>query len=136
MDDAEMHAADLIGIIVQQRHWHIREGRVDPQFLADFALHARIVSIEIKRKQPFISVVHMSADANRSLGDQPLFAGFFAANIMEDTIFVRQDDVGNDLLELAICLRSGARRKKIVCAIEQRRKIAIDLKGETLKAPS
>jgi len=56
----------------------------------------------------------MTADPNRTLGDEALFARFLAAHIMEHAIAAGNEDVGNDLLVGRVGFRRGAGEEVIV----------------------
>ena len=53
---------------------HMDMDRGTTQFLAHLALHRRVVGRPIEREEPFVMIVHVPADADASLGHEPLLA--------------------------------------------------------------
>ena len=108
MDDAEMHAANLAAIIVQQRDDAVVECGSNADFLVDFTLNSAPVSFFVPGEERFVMIVQMAADADRAFGNQALFTGLFPTHIMEDAIAMRDDRIGNDLLVVRIDLGGSA----------------------------
>jgi hypothetical protein len=75
----------------------------------------------------------VAADSDRAFGDEPLFAGFLAADVMQDGITVGNQGVGNDLLVGRIGFGLGAGQEKIVPAREQGTQIFFRLEIQAMK---
>ena len=113
VDDAEMHAAHFVRVVVEQRDGAILVAGAELQFLAHLALHRGVVGGAIEREETFVVIVHVPADADAALGHEPLLAGLFAAHVMQHAPLVDEQHVGNDLLERGIGLRGGRGVKKL-----------------------
>ena len=61
-------------------------------------------------------VVVLTADPDRSFGDQPLLARFLPANVVKHFVAMREQDVRNDLFMGRIFFRLVATQKEIVPA--------------------
>ena len=116
MHHAEMDPAHLSAVIIQKRNDMIVESRLDPNLFIHFAFNTGAISLFIPGKQWFVAIVHVPADANRSLGDQTLFACLLSTDVMQHTIAMSDDRVRYDLFVGRIMLGRGAWEKEIVPA--------------------
>ena len=83
----------------------------------------------------FVAVVHVAADADGAFRGEPLFSRFLAAHVVEHLAVVDEQDVGDDLFELGVGLRSGPRGEEIVFARQQGWEIVLHIEGEALESP-
>jgi len=84
-------------------------------------------------KKRMVFIIDVAADANGSFGNQTLFAGLLATNIMKNALSVSDHHRGDDLFEIRIRLCLGAGLKTVVLLIKDYWQIAINLGSETLK---
>jgi len=133
VNHAQVNAANLIGVVVEERDGVVGVGGVDPEFLANLALHAGVVGGAVQREKPLVLVVHVTAYSNRPLGDKSLFARLFPPHVVKDTALVDKERVRDDLFEGGIRFSRRARGEEILAPVEQLRQVAIDLKVESLE---
>jgi hypothetical protein len=134
VDDSEVDAPDLGGVVVEQGNDAIFKGRSDLDLFIHFALDSGAISILIPGKKRFVGIVHVTADSDRALSDKPLLARLLSAHIMQHRIVVRDDRVGDDLLVRWIVLGLRTREKEIVSARKQRVEISPRLEIQSMKA--
>ncbi len=133
VDDAEVDFADFVRVVVEQRDDVVRVGCFDEHFLRHLALDGGVVGVAVEGKKALVAVVHVAADAHAAFGDEALFAGFFAANVVEYGVARDDEDVGDDLLEVGVRLGGLARGEEVVFASEERGEIAVHVEAEPLK---
>ena len=75
----------------------------------------------------------MAANADRAFGDQALFAGFLAADVLQDRVAMGDQGVGSDLLVGRVGFGLGAGQEEIVPAREQSAQIFVRLEIQALK---
>ena len=76
----------------------------------------------------------MAAYADGTFGNQTLFTRFFATNIMQDALAIRNYDVRDDLLEVWVGFGLGAGLKTVVLLVEDDRQITVHISPESLKS--
>jgi hypothetical protein len=124
---------DVVGVVVDECGDPILVGPLELQFLPDFTMNGRPVSISIKGKQVFIAVIDVASDADRSLGDEPLFAGFGSPHVTQDLIAEGEHHVRNNLLEGRVLLGARPGQKEVIFALQERCDVAIDISLQALK---
>src|SRR5438132_13150110 len=114
MNHAGMDPTTLPAVIIQKRNDMIVESRLDPNLFIHFAFNTGAISLFIPGKQRFVAIVHVPADADRSLGDEALFARLFSADVIEHAIVMSDDGVRYDVIVGRIMLGSGEVQIEIV----------------------
>lgn len=135
VNHAQVNPANLVGVVVKERDGVVGVGGVDPEFLANLALHAGVVCGAVQCKQPLVLVVHMTANSKRPFGYKPLFARLFPPDVVKDTALVDKERVWDDLFEGGIRFSRRAWGEEILAPVQQFRQVAIDLKVESLEGP-
>src|SRR6266480_2315443 len=116
MHDTQMDSPDICRVVVQKSNNAILELAVDLDFLVHFSLNTCPIGLLIRRKERFVSFVHVTADPDRPFCDQALFAGFFSTHVINDAVPKCDERVGNDLLVGWIPLSLSTRKKEIISA--------------------
>jgi len=133
VDDAEVDAADGVGVVVEEGDDVVGEGGADAEFLVDLAFDGGVVGVGVHGEEAFIVVVHVAADADGAFGGEALFAGLFAADVVEDASLVGEEDVGDDLFEGLVRFCGAACGEEVVAAVLEGREVAVDVEIEALK---
>ena len=133
MYHAEMHSADFRGVVVQDGGDAVRIFRAEAEFFADFALDRGVVGGSVESEEVLILIIHVSADADGAFRDEPLFARFFSANVVEHAPFVDEHDVRNDLLQSGIRFGRAARCEEGILARKECGQITVHVEAQPLK---
>ena len=129
----EVHTADLGRVVIDQRHRPLGETAAEPQLLGNLTPHRIVVGGTVEVLGIFIGVVHMTADADRGFGHEPLLAGFRPAPVVQDFPAVKKHRIRDDLLEGGIVLGRGPRHEEIVLTPQERGQIIVHPLAEPLK---
>ena len=129
-----MDLTDLGRIVVDQTNGSCVKWTLNSELFAHFSLNSVLKRLyaECKCKERMIFVIDVSSDTNGSFGNQTLFAGLLAANIVKNALAVSYHHVRDDLFELRVGLCVGTGQKPVVL-VQDRWQIAIDISTETLK---
>ena len=106
---------------------------MNSKFFAYLSFDSVLKRLQAECKKRVIFVIDVAADANRSFGNQTLFASFLATNIMKNALSISDHDVGDNLFEVRIALCLGTGLKTVVLLIKDYWQIAINISSETLK---
>jgi len=133
MHHPKMNPTDLGGIVVDQANRSCVEGSLNREFFAYLSFDSILKRLQADGKKRMVFIIDVAADANGSFGNQTLFAGLLATNIMKNALSVSDHHIGDDLFEIRIRLCLGAGLKTVVLLIKDYWQIAINLGSETLK---
>jgi len=99
VNDAEMNAADLCGVIVNERDELVGVIRIDGHLFGDFTLDGSVVDIShILRKERIIDGIDVAANADGTMADKACLAGALPADIREVLSSAGHQDVWDELL--------------------------------------
>jgi hypothetical protein len=128
MNDPQMDAADIGSVVINQTDdTVITAAAFDNHFLLKLSLHSGavpIVTVGILKRD-------MAADTDTSLRMQPTLALPSATGVLENPgaigVGAFEDNVGNQLFESWVCFTLATRLKRLMLAIEDRRKVPSDV---------
>lgn len=135
MHHAEVHAANLRGIIIDQSHRPFRESSAEPQFLRDLTPHGAVINRLVEMRHTLVGVVDMPADADRCFCHEPLLPRLRATRVVQDFSTVQEHRIRNDLLQRGIVLRRRTRNEEIVLRLQKPRQVAVHLRAQSLETP-
>ncbi len=134
MDDAQMDAADLGFIVVEQGRDPLFVAVRQVEFLVQLALHGPLVGGHVEVGLAGIAVVDVSANADRPLRVQPRLAAGLAPGVVQDAARVPDQEVGDDLFVRRVLLGRPAGQEEVVGGVEQGGQEALDVEVQALEA--
>ena len=105
MDDAEVHGAHFIGIVVDHAEYALGAASVNDELLADFTLHAGQIGGNVVMAGLAVHRIDVAAYADGALVMQPGLSPRTATGVVQDAALVAEDGIGDDLLVGRIVLR-------------------------------
>ena len=134
VNDAEMNAADLGRVVVEQRDDPVFEGGFDPDLFIDLAFDSGAIRLLVPGEKRFIGIVHVPTNPDRAFGHEALLAGLLPAHIMQDRVAMRDQRVRNDLFVGRIVLSLGAGQEEIISARENCLQVLLRLEVQPVEA--
>lgn len=113
MHHAEVHAADLVGIVIDEADYALGVGATDAEFFCDLALDSVEVEGLAKAVVGLIHRIDVATDADAALCNEAFFARGTATGVTEVTPVVMKDGVRDDLLVGGVLLSTRALHEKI-----------------------
>src|SRR5262245_2942866 len=100
---------------------------VDTQFLMQLALHGAIIKVAARIEEALILRVDVASNSYGTFGDQAFLTGSFAANVVQPTVSLPDDDVGDDLFEVRVFFGLRTRHESRLAAVEDGVDVAADV---------
>jgi len=134
MHDAEMDAADLGGVIIDEADHSLGVGAAENELFGDLALDA----VEVHRfSQAILSCIHgvdVTTDADGAFCNEAFFTRTASTGVAEVFASMMEHGVGDELFVAGVFFRGGALHEEIGAGGEHARQVAVHSGLEALKA--
>ena len=133
MHDAEVHAADLGGVVIDEADHALGVCASENEFLGDLALDAVEVHRFAETVSRSIHRIDVAADADGAFCHEAFFTGTAATRVAQVFAAMMEDGVRDELFVAGVFFRGGALHEEIGAGGEHARQIAVHSGLEALK---
>jgi hypothetical protein len=104
MDNTQVNASDLSGIVIEEGGNFLGVRACDFEFFVQFTLDGAGVGGSVEMRGMRVAIVDMSADPDRAFGVQAGLTARLASGVKEDAIGMSDHQVGNQLFVRGVVL--------------------------------